>query len=132
MPKGDNLTTEHQKAAARKHGVYSMKSNSITEWAASDRELALQVAEELETRGLSELHVRLAAGKAHAMLEALTGYIITQLNKDVPVEELPSFNQWPKFFNSYLRALKMAHALVKDNGVEPTNVTEALENLTIE
>jgi len=114
MPKGDNLTPEHQKAAPRKHGVDSMLSNPLTEWAVDDRQLALAVADELKVREYAEQHVHLLAGKAHAMLEALTTYIALQLSKDIPVEELPSFNRWPAFFNSYAKALKMSLELTKN------------------
>ena len=112
-----NQTKEHQANAGRgnrKHGCDSMTVTALTEWAEDDRELALAVAEELQTRELAELHVHLLAGKAHAMLEALTGYIIKQLKADVPVEELPSFNRWPAFFNSYAKALMMSLELTKD------------------
>ena len=117
MPTGENLTREHQVNAGkgnRKHGAYSMQDNPLSRWAEDDRKLALAVAEELETRELAELHVHLLAGKAHAMLEALTSYIVKQLQADVPVEELPSFNRWPAFFNSYAKALKMSLELTKD------------------
>ena len=130
MPTGENLTPEHQKAAARKHGADSMLGNPLAAWAKSDRDLALAVAEELKTRELAEVHVRLLAGKACAMLEALTAYIVKQLNDGVPVEELPSFNRWPAFFNSYAKALKMALALT-DGKVEPKNVTEALDSIIV-
>ena len=113
MPKGENLTPDHQRKAALKHVADSMKSNPISKWAADERALALAVAEELETRELAELHVHLLAGKAHAMLEALTGYIVEQLKDGVPVEELPSFTRWPAFFNSYAKALKMSLELTK-------------------
>ena len=112
-----HLTPEHQAEAGkgnRTHGAYSMGDNPLSKWAADDRALALAVAEELETRELAELHVHLLAGKAHAMLEALTGYIVTQLKANVPVEELPSFARWPAFFNSYAKALKMSLELTKN------------------
>jgi len=112
-----NQTRAHPANAGkgnRKHGVYSMQDTPLSKWADDDRALALAVAEELETRELAELHVHLLAGKAHAMLEALTGYIVRQLKDNVPIEELPSFNRWPAFFNSYAKALKMSLDLTKD------------------
>lgn len=123
MPTGENLTPEHQKAAARKHGADSMLGNPLAAWAEADRDLALAVAEELKTRELAELHVRLLAGKACAMLEALTAYIVKQLKDGVPVEELPSFNRWPAFFNSYAKALKMALALT-DGKPDPADMID--------
>ncbi len=112
-----NQTREHQVNAGkgdRKHGCDSMQANPLSAWAVDDRTLALKVAEELETRELAELHVRLLAGKAYAMLEALTGYISKQFEAGVDVEELPSFTRWPAFFNSYAKALKMSLELTKD------------------
>ncbi len=122
-----NQTRDHQANAGkgnRKHGADSMLDNPLSKWAADDRKLALAVAEELETRELAELHVHLLAGKAHAMLEALTGYIIKQLQDNVPVEELPSFNRWPAFFNSYAKALKMSLDLTKDQPVPAADLID--------
>ena len=129
MPQGENLTHDHQVAAGkgnRIHGAYSMQDNPLSKWADDDRALALAVAEELETRELAELHVHLLAGKAHAMLEALTSYIVKQLKDGVPVEELPSFSKWPAFFNSYAKALKMSLELTKS---QPTPKKITLDDL---
>ncbi len=114
MPKGDNLTPEHQKAAARKHGIYSMKDNTLAAWPETDRLLVTEIADELRTLELIEEHLRYRAARGLVILQVLEAYVAQEVKAGTPLDELDILGRWPSFQNSALRALKAVQVVVAE------------------
>lgn len=134
MPQGENLTLEHQKAAARKHGVYALVGKPLSEWPEDDRALAVKIAEDLDDPELLEVYTKLLAGMALTWCEKADTYARTEAAAapDTPLDEIAIVKSLPAFINTAGRRLKAVHDMQKANpDGRMKNVTEALDSMKV-
>jgi hypothetical protein len=108
MPKGENLTPEHQEAAARKHGVYPLKNNPLALWDGASRKLVEKLADELEDPLKARRRAHEHAAMGEVMLMLIMAYATEQNASGIPLDEIPILLKWGEFYRAYGKALKFS------------------------
>jgi len=90
------------------HGVYYLRDNGFKVLSKEERELALEIVEELKTpAGVSDA-IRYQASMNVILCRMIENWIQSEVASGVPMEEISLLKSYPAFSNSALRSLKAA------------------------
>ena len=129
MPSGENLTPEHQKAAALKHGTHRLRSKDLAEWPVDKQQMVGELTADLEYPDRLALIERRRAAMGIVVCEAVEQYLMKEIEGGASIADVVILLQWPRFQGVALRGLKQVAGRHVGRGGSPKNVTEMLDEL---